>query len=67
MTICVFLLVGKGVREVYETVTKTLGLYNGTVTDLNQLRWSVLYYAVSNHINRFLIPLVHEQVNVSVL
>ena len=67
MIICVFLLVGKGMREVYETVTKTPGLYTRTVTDLNQIRWSVLYYALCNQINKFLIPLFHEKVNVSVI
>ena len=67
MTICVFLLVGKGMREAYETVTKTPGLYTRTVTDLNKIRWSVLYYALCNQINKFLIPLLHEKVNVSVI
>ena len=66
MIICVFLLVGKGMREAYETVTKTPGLYTRTVTDLNKVR-SVLYYAPCNQINKFLIPLLHEKVNVSVI
>lgn len=64
MIICVFLLVGKGMREAYETVTKTPGLYTRTVTDLNQIRCSVLY---SVKPNKFLIRLVHEQINVSVI
>ena len=65
--ICVFLLVDKGMREVYETVTKTSGLYTRTVTDLNQIRLSVLYYTLCSQRNKFLIPLVYKKVKVSVI
>ena len=61
------MLVGKGMREACETVTKTPGLCTTTVTDLNQIRWSVLYYALCNQINKFLILFFHEKVNVSVI
>ena len=54
-------------REVNETVTKTPGLYTRTVTDLNQIRLSVLYYTLCSQRNKFLIPLVYKKVKVSVI
>lgn len=61
------MLVGKGMREACETVTKTPGLCTRTVTDLNQIRLSVLYYTLCSQRNKFLIPLVYKKIKVSVI
>ena len=56
-------------REVNETVTKTPGLYTRTVIDLNQSDlFSPILCAVKQILTcKFLIPLVDEQVNASVI